>query len=66
MNAVSAPLDFPSKKIVLLFFAHEKGLRLVLKKIVKVFSNSFFCVATSETSFLAGPPVWKAIESVTQ
>ena len=33
MNAMSVPLDFPSKKIVLLFFAHEKGLGHVLKKI---------------------------------
>ena len=32
MNAMSVPLDFPSKKIVLLFFAHEKGLGHVLKK----------------------------------
>ena len=32
MNAMSAPLDVPSKKIVLLFFAHVKGLGHVLKK----------------------------------
>ena len=29
---MSAPLDFPSKKIVLLFFAHVKGLGHVIKK----------------------------------
>ena len=47
--AKSGPLDFPSEKSFLLFFAHE-----IL----------FFCVATSQKLFLARPPVWTAIESV--
>ena len=38
---MSVPLDFPSKKIVLLFFDHVKGLGHVLKKnrlgVLKVF-----------------------------
>ena len=47
--AKSGPLDSPSEKSFLLFFAHE-----IL----------FFCVVTSQKLFLARPPVWTAIESV--
>ena len=46
--AKSGPLDFPSKKSFLLFFAHEKGLGHMFQKQFNCSPILFFCVATSQ------------------
>ena len=45
--AKSAPLDFPSEKSFLLFFAHEKGLGHMFQRWFSC-SPIFLCVATSQ------------------
>ena len=46
--AKSGPLDFPSEKSFLLFFAHEKGLGHMFQKQFSCSPILFFCVATSQ------------------
>ena len=62
--ATSGPLDYPSEKRFLLFFAHEKGLGHMFQKSFSCSPILFFCVATSQKWFLARPPLWTAIEGV--
>ena len=62
--AKSGPLDFPSEKSFLLFFAYEKGLGHMFQKYFSCSPILFFYVPTSQKWFLARPPLWTAIESV--
>ena len=46
--AKSGPLDSPSEKSFLLFFAHEKSLGHMFQKSFSCSPILFFCVATSQ------------------
>ena len=59
--AKSGPLDFPSEKSFLLFFARDKTH---VSKIVKLFSNSLFLRRHKPKMIFGQTTPWTTIESV--